>query len=112
MVGFTQDFFLRDKTVAAICHAGSMLVEADVADGRTVTSWPSIKRDLINAGAHWVDREVVEDGHLITSRKIGDLPAFCTTLLRQLAGTVPERVPLPLAPPGTAAQRSSHPTVH
>jgi protease I len=112
MVGFTLDFFLQGKTVAAICHAGSMLIEADVADGRTVTSWPSIKRDLINAGAHWVDREVVEDGNLITSRKIGDLAAFCTALLRQLDGTIPERVQLPLAPEGTAAQRTSHPIVH
>ncbi len=112
MVEFTRDFCLEGKTVAAICHAGSMLVEADVADGRTVTSYPSIKRDLVNAGAHWVDREVVEDGNLITSRNVGDLPAFCDALLRQLRGQVPERVSLPLAPESTAAKREHHPVVH
>jgi protease I len=61
-----------------------MLAEADIARGRTVTSWPSIKTDLINAGAEWVDQEVVEDGNLITSRKPDDLDAFSKTLLSQL----------------------------
>ncbi len=84
MVGLTRDIFNAGKPVAAICHAGSMLVEADVADGRTLTSWPSIKTDLINAGARWVDREVVEDENLITSRKPDDLEAFSAALLRQL----------------------------
>jgi protease I len=72
------------KPVAAICHAGSLLIEADLVDGRTVTSWPSIRTDLENAGADWQDREVVEDGNLITSRKPDDLDAFCTALLRRL----------------------------
>jgi protease I len=72
------------KPVAAICHAGSLLIEADVVDGRTVTSWPSIRTDLENAGARWEDREVVEDGNLITSRKPADLDAFCDALLRRL----------------------------
>ncbi len=84
MVGLTRELFNAGKPVAAICHAGWMLVEADIADGRTVTSWPSIKTDLINAGARWVDREVVEDDNLITSRKPDDLEAFTSALLRQL----------------------------
>ncbi|MDP2271975.1 MAG: type 1 glutamine amidotransferase domain-containing protein [Archangium sp.] len=92
MVGFTRDVFNAGKPVAAVCHAGWMLVEADIAEGHTVTSWPSIKTDLINAGARWVDREVVEDGNLITSRKPDDLPAFSDAILRQLEGHVPERI--------------------
>jgi protease I len=84
MVGLTRELFNAGKPVAAICHAGWMLVEADIADGRTVTSWPSIKTDLINAGARWVDREVVEDENLITSRNPQDLEAFSAALLRQL----------------------------
>lgn len=84
MVQFTRELVEAGKPVAAICHAGSMLVEADVARGRTVTSWSSIKTDLTNAGAKWVDREVVEDGNLITSRKPADLPAFVAAIQRQL----------------------------
>ncbi len=84
MVDLVQAFFEADKPLAAICHAGWMLAEADIVDGRTVTSWPSIKTDLINAGARWVDRKVVEDGNLITSRKPDDLEAFCEALLRQI----------------------------
>ena len=61
-----------------------MLAEADLIRGRVVTSWPSIRTDLVNAGAEWVDQEVVEDGNLITSRKPDDLPAFTKTLLSQL----------------------------
>jgi protease I len=91
MVGFTRAFYTRERPVAAVCHAGWMLVEADAADGRVVTSWPSIRTDLINAGARWVDREVVEDGHLITSRKPDDLQAFSDAILRQLEGKVPQR---------------------
>lgn len=84
MVGITKSLVKADKPVAAICHAGWMLAEADVLRNRTVTSWPSIKTDLINAGAEWVDQEVVEDGNLITSRKPDDLEAFTKTLLSQL----------------------------
>ena len=84
VVKFVHGFFDVDKPVAAICHAGSLLVEADAVRGRTVTSWPSVRTDLLNAGAEWVDREVVEDGNLITSRNPGDLDAFVEAILRHL----------------------------
>jgi protease I len=84
MVSFAREMFAAGKPVAAICHAGSMLIEADLVAERTVTSWPSIRTDLLNAGAEWVDREVVEDENLITSRKPDDLDAFTDALLRQL----------------------------
>lgn len=89
-VRFVQQTFIQGKLVAAICHGGSMLVEAEIANGRTVTSWPSIKTDLINAGAHWVDREVVEDEQLITSRKPSDLPAFSDAIVHQLERLAPK----------------------
>ncbi|HEY1965257.1 MAG TPA: type 1 glutamine amidotransferase domain-containing protein [Acidobacteriaceae bacterium] len=75
-VEFVKKFVASGKPVAAICHGPWMLVEAGVVKGKTVTSWPSIHTDLINAGAKWVDREVVEDGNIITSRKPDDIPAF------------------------------------
>jgi protease I len=84
MVSFTRDFVASGKPVAAICHGPSLLLEADVVRGRQLTSWPSIKTDLTNAGAHWVDREVVEDENLITSRKPDDLVAFCGALLQSI----------------------------
>jgi protease I len=84
MVTFTREFVQSGKPVAAICHAGWMLAEADVARGRRVTSVRNIRTDLVNAGADWVDEEVVVDGNLITSRTPADLPAFCDTLLKQL----------------------------
>ncbi|MGP0076260.1 MAG: type 1 glutamine amidotransferase domain-containing protein [Bryobacteraceae bacterium] len=80
-VEFVKSFFEREKPVAAICHAPWMLIEAGVVRGRTVTSWPSLQTDLRNAGAKWVDREVVEDGNLVTSRKPDDLPAFNKTIV-------------------------------
>jgi protease I len=104
MVGLVRAMTLADKPVAAICHAGWMLIEADVADGRTVTSWPSIRTDLLNAGARWVDREVVEDGNLITSRKPDDLEAFSAALLRQLEHGPAERLEPPGAPEATAPE--------
>ncbi len=79
-----QAFFDADKTVAAICHAPWLLIEADVVDGRRVTSWPSLRTDLDNAGAHTVDEEVVVDGNLITSRKPDDLPAFNAALIEAI----------------------------
>ncbi len=100
MVGITREMFVSGKPVAAVCHAPWMLAEADIADGRTVTSWPSIRTDLINAGARWVDREVVEDGNLITSRKPDDLEAFTDAILRQLEGKIPGRAS-PRAPEAT-----------
>jgi protease I len=84
-VNIVEDFVDADKTVAAICHAPWLLVEADVVDGRRVTSWPSVRTDLTNAGADVVDEEVVVDGNLITSRKPDDIPAFIDALLKALA---------------------------
>jgi protease I len=75
-VAFVRHFKEAGKPVAAICHGPWTLVEADAVRGRTVTSWPSLKTDLRNAGASWVDREVVTDGLLVTSRKPDDIPAF------------------------------------
>jgi protease I len=84
-VAFVRDFVASGKPVAAICHAPWTLVEADVLRDRTVTSWPSLQTDLRNAGAEWVDKEVVQDGNLITSRNPDDLPAFNAALLEALA---------------------------
>ena len=84
-VAFVQEFFAADKPVAAICHAPWTLVEADVVRGRRLTSWPSLRTDLRNAGAEWVDEEVVADGNLVTSRKPDDLPAFTEALVGLLA---------------------------
>ena len=87
MVNFVRGVYEGQKPVAAICHAGWLLAEADIAKGKTLTSWPSIKTDLVNAGANWVDQEVVEDGNLITSRKPGDLEPFTKALLSQIEQT-------------------------
>jgi len=76
VVDFVRGFMDSHKIVGAVCHGPQLLIEADSVGGRTLTSWPSVKKDLINAGASWVDREVVKDGNLITSRKPDDLPAF------------------------------------
>jgi protease I len=84
-VRFVQAFFEADKPVGVICHGPWMLAEADVVRGRTITSWPSLRTDLINAGATWVDREVCVDGPLVTSRKPDDLPAFCAEIVKQFA---------------------------
>ncbi len=75
-VQFVKSFFDAGKPIAAICHALWTLIEADVVKGRNLTSWPSLKTDLKNAGANWVDREVVEDNGLISSRNPDDIPAF------------------------------------
>jgi len=84
-VRFVQSFFRAGKPVAAICHGPWMLVEADVVRGRTVTSWPSLRTDLRNAGADWVDREVVTDEGLVTSRKPDDIPAFNKKAIEEFA---------------------------
>jgi protease I len=84
-VRLTRAMALAGKPVAAVCHGPSLLIEADLAYGRQLTSWPSIKTDLINAGARWVDRAVVVDGNIITSRKPDDLSAFSDAVLQLLA---------------------------
>lgn len=84
-VAFVREFFESGKPVAAICHAPWMLVEADVLQGKHLTSWPSLKTDIRNAGGIWVDDELVRDGNLITSRKPDDLPAFVGALTDVLA---------------------------
>ena len=84
-VEFVRGFFRAAKPVAAICHAPWLLVEADVVRDRTVTSWPSLQTDLRNAGADWVDREVVTDEGLVTSRKPDDLPAFNRKMIEEFA---------------------------
>ena len=86
-VSFVRQFFDADKPVAAICHAPWTLVEADVVRGRRLTSWPSLQTDLRNAGAQWVDEEVVRDGKLVTSRKPDDLPAFTSAMTELFAGS-------------------------
>jgi protease I len=82
MVGLVKTFFEQKKLVAAICHAGWMLASAKILKGRTVTSFFAIRDDLEHAGANWVDREVVVDDHLITSRQPDDLPAFMRAIIR------------------------------
>ena len=86
VVRFVREFFTAGKPVAAICHGPWTLIEAGVVDGRTLTSWPSLRTDLANAGATWVDQQVAVDANLITSRKPDDLDAFCETLLSKIAG--------------------------
>jgi protease I len=83
-VRFTRAFFEAGKPVAEICHGPWMLVEADVVRGRKVTSWPSLKTDIQNAGGEWVDEEVVVDSGLVTSRKPDDLLAFCDKLVEEI----------------------------
>jgi len=82
-VQFVKSFFDAGKPVAAICHGPWLLVEADVVRGRSVTSWPSLQTDLRNAGADWVDREVVTDEGLVTSRKPDDIPAFSRKMIEE-----------------------------
>jgi protease I len=84
-VEFVKRFAESGKTVAAICHGPWILVEADVVKGKTMTSWPSIHTDLKNAGANWVDKEVVVDGNFITSRKPEDIPAFSGKIIEVLS---------------------------
>ena len=84
-VQFVKSFFTEKKPVAAICHGPWTLVEADVLRGRTTTSWPSLQTDIRNAGGTWVDREVVVDNGLVTSRKPADIPAFNRKMIEEFA---------------------------
>lgn len=84
-VNFVSQFVESGKPIAAICHGPWTLVETNILEGRTVTSWPSLKTDLINAGAKWVDEEVVTDQGLVTSRKPADIPAFCEKFIEEIA---------------------------
>lgn len=84
-VAFVTAFFNTEKPIGAICHGPWMLVEAGVLRRRTLTSWPSIRTDIRNAGGHWVDEEVVTDQNLTTSRKPEDLPAFNERLIREFS---------------------------
>ena len=103
MVKLVRDAHENGKVVAAICHAGWMLASANIIRGRTATSFRSIKDDMVNAGANWVDREVVKDGTLITSRSPADLPAFMRTTigaLKQRRGTEEPQAHVALAGQG------------
>lgn len=84
VVDFTQSMLRDGKVIAAVCHGPQLLIEAEGVKGRVVTSWPSVRKDLENAGATWVDEEVHVDGKLITSRKPEDLPAFIDAIAKQL----------------------------
>ena len=84
-VAFVRSFVTSGMPVAAICHGPWTLVEAGVVRGRTLTSWPSLKTDITNAGGTWVDEEVHCDQGLVTSRKPGDLPAFCAKAIEEFA---------------------------
>jgi protease I len=84
-VAFARGFFEQAKPVGVICHGPWTLIEADVVRGRTITSWPSLKTDLRNAGAKWVDEEVVVDEGLVSSRNPDDLPAFCAKIVEEFS---------------------------
>lgn len=89
-VTFARSFFEAGKPVGVICHGPWTLVEADVLKGRTITSWPSLKTDIENAGGRWVDQEVVVDQGLVSSRNPDDLPAFCRKIVEEFAEGVHE----------------------
>ena len=80
---FARDFFREGKPVAAICHGPQVLISANLVRGRTMTSWPAIKADVRNAGANWVNQEVVVDNGLVTSRKPDDIPAFNKKMIEE-----------------------------
>jgi protease I len=85
VVSFIRDFAASGKPIGVICHGPWTLIEAGVVKGRTITSWPSLQTDLRNAGANWVDEEVIVDAGLVSSRKPGDLPAFNATIVEEFA---------------------------
>jgi protease I len=97
---FVRHFFRQGKPVAAICHAPWVLIDAEVVSGRTITSWPAIKTDVRNAGATWVDQDVVVDNGLVTSRKPDDIPAFNEKMIEEFGEG---RHPAPPPPTGQKA---------
>ena len=100
-VGFLKQFFSEGKPVGVICHGPWTLVEADLVRGRRITSWPSLKTDILNAGGEWTDEQVVVDEGLVSSRKPDDLDAFCAKIVEEFC-----EGRHPLAPAGTAADGS------
>ncbi|HEX3061441.1 MAG TPA: type 1 glutamine amidotransferase domain-containing protein [Usitatibacter sp.] len=90
-IGFIRDFGGTDKPIAAICHGPWTLIDAGIAKGKRMTSWPTLQNDLRNAGAKWSDEQVVVDGRLVTSRKPDDIPAFDDALLHNLTHAAPAR---------------------
>jgi deglycase len=92
-VAFVKAFFDANKPVAAICHGPWMVVEAGAARGRKIASWPSLKTDIRNAGAEWVDKEAVTDGNLVTSRKPDDIPAFNRAMIELIGSGVNQKRP-------------------
>ena len=90
-IGFIKDFGGTEKPIAAICHGPWTLIDAGIAKGKRMTSWPTLKNDLRNAGAQWSDEQVVVDGKLVTSRKPDDIPAFGKALLHELTHRAPAR---------------------
>jgi protease I len=102
VVRFVRAFFEAGKPVAVICHGPWTIVEADVVRGRTLTSWPSLKTDIRNAGGEWVDEEVHVDNGLVTSRKPDDLPAFCDKLVEEICEGRHDQQALQTAGAGTA----------
>lgn len=83
-ITFIREFARENKPIAALCHGPWTLIDAGIVRGKRMTSWPSLREDLTNAGGDWVDQEVVVDGKLVTSRKPGDIPAFNNALLKEL----------------------------
>jgi protease I len=111
-VQFVREFMAADKPVAAICHGPWLLVEADAVAGRRLTSWPSLRTDIENAGGEWVDEPVTVDGDLITSRKPDDIPAFSRRIIAEFSSQIVDRevdrtseqsFPASDPPPGPAA---------
>jgi protease I len=92
-VAFVKSFFDANKPVAAICHGPWTIIEAGVARGRKIASWPSLKTDIRNAGGEWVDNEAVTDGNLVTARKPDDIPAFNRAMIELFSGNVKQQRP-------------------